>query len=443
MDAIALQSEPAGRSQFKEYEPWHFGDQRYAGVGRVGFGDTIPHVGSAVALVDLDMDFLKANLGSRSLLDVRDAIGNEEHLSRSPSTASTDSNPPGYSLPSSPGHSAGGSPWLSSGFVDPASACSSSDRGSPAQTGYDFSFVARQAKPRLSLKRRRAVSDVDGPDTASQGCKKRRLRRYMVTSRLSRPFSQPATHIINREFVACGNKQFLKLAAIVSARRTGSAASTPAHHANHPGPSTLLRRAAAWNRFRLSVNESAAERDDDDGEGLATYAASLQHSHCMGPVVGARFPVTSSPAPLPIGLAPAFGTTRQSVPPFQSSLAAADARPRPTAPRLKAAEAARLKLPPLPPKDRAVRPPVLWGSARISHPELDLFEDEGLVDQEVAFPSSEHESRYEPTDEPDDVYADFGVIFGGGSADDESSDDEQDHYEDYMDDLDGIPWTAR
>jgi hypothetical protein len=46
------------------------------------------------------------------------------------------------------------------------------------------------------FKRRRALSDVDGD--GNEGRKKRRLRLYLITSRLSRPFSQPATNIVNR-----------------------------------------------------------------------------------------------------------------------------------------------------------------------------------------------------------------------------------------------------
>ncbi|KAG9237734.1 hypothetical protein BJ875DRAFT_357084, partial [Amylocarpus encephaloides] len=45
-------------------------------------------------------------------------------------------------------------------------------------------------------KRRRALSDVDGD--GNEGRKKRRLRLHLITSRLSRPFSQPATNIVNR-----------------------------------------------------------------------------------------------------------------------------------------------------------------------------------------------------------------------------------------------------
>ncbi|EPE29533.1 hypothetical protein GLAREA_00693 [Glarea lozoyensis ATCC 20868] len=47
-----------------------------------------------------------------------------------------------------------------------------------------------------SFKRRRALSDVDGG--GNEGRKKRRLRLHLITSRLSLPFSQPATNIVNR-----------------------------------------------------------------------------------------------------------------------------------------------------------------------------------------------------------------------------------------------------
>jgi len=46
-----------------------------------------------------------------------------------------------------------------------------------------------------SFKRRRALSDVDGD--GNEGRKKRRLRLHLITSRLSRPFSQPATNIVD------------------------------------------------------------------------------------------------------------------------------------------------------------------------------------------------------------------------------------------------------
>lgn len=82
---------------------------------------------------------------------------------------------------------------------------------------------------------------------------------------------------------------------------------------------------------------------------------------------------------------------------------------------------------------RSSRPPAIVAG---------LDDDEYLDDEEASFPTSEYESRYDLAEEPDDVYADFGIIFSGGNVDD-FADGEGDHYDDYMDDMDGIPWTVR
>ena len=77
---------------------------------------------------------------------------------------------------------------------------------------------------------------------------------------------------------------------------------------------------------------------------------------------------------------------------------------------------------------------------RTTRPLIDIDDVDALDDDSVAFPTSEHESRY--GDEPDDVYTDFGLIFGGeGEPDDDEGPSEL--YEDYLDDVDGIPWNAR
>lgn len=440
MDAMVLQPEPVAQSSFEQYGPWHFRDQRYTEGGRIVFEETLLHVAPAVA--GLDTGFLK--MVSRDPSPQSPGTPNLAHEDEQcppdpTSTASSDPPSSNYGLPLATIQSPIGVPWLSRTPLDAISAFSFTHAVSPVAQAFDFSNVTQSQKPQRSVKRRRAVSDVDGPNTASQGCKKRRLRRDMVTSRLSRPFSEPATHIINREFLRTGDNQFFKLAAIMSARRMSSAASTLLHQTSHPSPSSLLRRAAVINRFRLNVKNRATQRGDDAVADQAANAALLQQNHGVGFVVGARFPVTSSSATLIAG-ASGLRDVQQNPLPFQLSLAAVEARPRPTSPRLKATEASRLKLPPSP-RIRPVRSAEL-GSSRSSSL-ADLQDDEGLDEQEVAFPTSEHESRYESTDEPDDVYADFGMIFGDGSAEDEDEDDEDDHYEDYMDDMDGIPWTVR
>ena len=61
----------------------------------------------------------------------------------------------------------------------------------------------------------------------------------------------------------------------------------------------------------------------------------------------------------------------------------------------------------------------------------------------MAFPTSELESRYDDDSEDDGdgggVYADFSVIFGGAAG---CEDDDEEGVEDYMDEVDGIPWAV-
>ncbi|MCJ1482608.1 hypothetical protein MMC06_002774 [Schaereria dolodes] len=51
---------------------------------------------------------------------------------------------------------------------------------------------------RQSLKRTRSRADVDGEGSENVQKKKRRLRLNLITSRLSRPYASPTTHIITR-----------------------------------------------------------------------------------------------------------------------------------------------------------------------------------------------------------------------------------------------------
>lgn len=80
------------------------------------------------------------------------------------------------------------------------------------------------------FKRRRALSDVDGD--GNEGRKKRRLRLQFITSRLSRPFSQPASNIVER-----GGS----LPALFGAR-------------NKTLGKNILRKAAIMNRVRIRMD---------------------------------------------------------------------------------------------------------------------------------------------------------------------------------------------
>ena len=86
-----------------------------------------------------------------------------------------------------------------------------------------------------SWKRSRALADVDGDNSDTRQRKKRRLRLDLITSRLSRPYASPATHIISRNAVKLGvwtgrryigRNVFRKAAILNSMRRDRAAALT-------------------------------------------------------------------------------------------------------------------------------------------------------------------------------------------------------------------------
>ncbi|ROV90100.1 hypothetical protein VMCG_09775 [Cytospora schulzeri] len=167
----------------------------------------------------------------------------------------------------------------------------------------DFQIFRTPERPpefcRTASKRRRAIHDVDGPHTGTLGCKKRRLRRELITSRLSRPFSSPATHILNRE-AAAGGKRFLKMAAAAAARKVTSvviptppptdwdlgakvaaaqvATVIPANNIHPLAPAEMIRRAAIMNRFRIRVCDEARQRGDRTDLELTASAALLRAS---------------------------------------------------------------------------------------------------------------------------------------------------------------------
>lgn len=58
--------------------------------------------------------------------------------------------------------------------------------------------------PLSVLKRARARADVDGEGSENIQKKKRRLRLNLITSRLSKPYATPATHIISRNALRIG-----------------------------------------------------------------------------------------------------------------------------------------------------------------------------------------------------------------------------------------------
>lgn len=282
-------------------------------------------------------------------------------------------------------------------------------------------------------KRGRALHDVDGPGTGSLSCKKRRLRLHLVTSRLSQPYSWPATHILNRE---SGDdspvlSRFLKFAAMGALKKAGH-------------QSALVRKAAILNRVRIGVRQAAVLRGHTVIAGMAARGNSLSHGLQLvttsNTSTGARFPGLA-PNPYDHPMPPAWRPHTTAFHPSPPRLSPPD-RGGSTSSSVSSSEDispnSMTTCRPSPPA-RSSLPP------RPSPLSLQV-EDE----DEVSFPSPDLETRYADLsdDDLDDVYADFGVLFGSGSRSPEggSGNGEAgggDHfYEEYLDELDGIRWVA-
>ncbi|RDA93530.1 hypothetical protein CP533_3991 [Ophiocordyceps camponoti-saundersi (nom. inval.)] len=128
-------------------------------------------------------------------------------------------------------------------------------RPAPARTTTSqFLPIASLLNPHTGgLKRRRSDDDVDGPDTAKLSSKKRRLARRLVTSRLSSPYSQPASHIHGR---SDANALITGRASKAEAALAAAAATAAAHQRlPHATSTTSFLRLCAMNRVRQRLRE--------------------------------------------------------------------------------------------------------------------------------------------------------------------------------------------
>ncbi|KAI1636296.1 hypothetical protein F4809DRAFT_641692 [Biscogniauxia mediterranea] len=234
--------------------------------------------------------------------------------------------------------------------------------------------------PPLPLKRARPAHDVDGPETHTLAIKKRRLRLVLVTSRLSRPFSAPATHICPRR------------------ERLGTTTAQAAQY-------------YANGRFRLLLLCVARRMGMGMGVGIGMGAGGhyVRKAAILNRAMGARRAAGAAGA--------AMGGRGVLI---------ASSRPveqRPLAERS----------PPLP-------PPPSPSPSPPSSKRVDIIAAE--EDAEISFPGSavRYADLSDEDDTGDDVYADFGVLFGPGAA--EGGGGGKADYEGYLDELDGIRWGA-
>ncbi|KAI1306647.1 hypothetical protein F5Y03DRAFT_136617 [Xylaria venustula] len=325
-------------------------------------------------------------------------------------------------------------------------------------------------------KRIRTPDDVDGPGTAALSCKKRRLLLHLVTSRLSRPFSLPATHILIRE---SGNNmpvlhRIQQLAALGARPRQKGA--------------LLVRKAAILNRVRIGVRQAAVSRGHTVMADLAARGNALHH--------GLLLVTTPTPAMFPAGMSNT-NTGEQHVPTMPVALGQGFVPPvwRPHTTSFH------------PPIDRGLQPSHLHqhhnqqqqynynrdihATTTANATETNAYHNTNVAapirtnytythnkyprattpeqppppapppsdtatysDEEdnTAFPAASFHDRYADLsdDDMDDVYADFGVLFGSSprspdranaAAGGGSPPVEEQFYEEYLDELDGIPWV--
>ncbi|KAI1161898.1 hypothetical protein F5B18DRAFT_653184 [Nemania serpens] len=334
--------------------------------------------------------------------------------------------------------------------------------------------TALALRPNLK-KRVRLPDDVDGPGTATLPVKKRRLLLRLVTSRLSRPFSLPATHILIRE--SSDNMPVLhriqQLAMTLGARRAGR-------------ETALVRKAAILNRVRIGVRQAAMSRGHVIMADLAARGNTLDHGLLLVTTaasgdMGAMYPVAGGgqglvalrghgPGHGPGIVPPVWQPHTTSFHPllthdhYQQHLTrGVDATKRSEMRHVGANQAgihsydsaaAHMRTDPHPQKE-AHAEPERCASSPLRHiasaPAIPPAHAADASDEEdnTAFPSSSFCDRYADLsdDDMDDVYADFGVLFGSGACSPEaraggSPPIEEQFYEEYLDELDGIPWVV-
>ena len=290
-----------------------------------------------------------------------------------------------------------------------------------------FSFDHPDHELSRGIKRLRLGQDVDGPNTAGLCCKKRRLRADLIISRLSQSFSQPATHILNREGMKCGDKRFLKMAtSIDTGRRIAHQHATSFRRFSIMNS---LRKRLGVGRFgnpRGSVSQAAPARELDATARAPSNPQSLQVA------TGATYWRPSGVSAINLGGSP--GTLVTDRPPHHGPKSTTLSVPRvskPAALPMPSADFAATKER-TSPRIHAVRSPE-------SHSSPGTSLDDGEEDS-FAFLHLGYDDYGDDADDPEHVYSDFGAIFRGSSPDSQPTEDTS--YEEYLDELDGISWVT-
>ena len=280
------------------------------------------------------------------------------------------------------------------------------------------------------IKRRRCISDVEGFNTGDLSVKKRRLRADLITSRLSQPYSQPATHILNREGQEAGDKRFLKMATSVDMTRR------IAHlHA------TSFLRFSIMNCIRKRLGQGQPARNQEQEIAAITSKATSKPNWKPPMLQDSATSRSLRIAPTGTGLAGPQGVILSTKPqpnqqihkPFQHSKPTSCRLSKPAALPLPVGDVAATKKR-TSPRLFPIRSPELRPT--VSLPPLDDLEEDSF-----AYMHPADDDWNDIGDDQDSVYSDFSVVFGQNG---ESTGEEDDRsYEEYLDELDGICWMSR
>ncbi|ROW04915.1 hypothetical protein VPNG_07016 [Cytospora leucostoma] len=248
----------------------------------------------------------------------------------------------------------------------------------------------------------------------------------------------------------------------------------PANNIHSLAPAEMIRRAAIMNRFRIRVCEEARQRGDRTDLEMTASAALLRAGatglHGVGFLAdmrASRGVVAADPQP---HLPPQQAISKWSTSSTLTSASRATVPPvvaRPVAPQSSSLSSTTARLSPSESPSKAINTPDPNDSfscqKSIRSQELPAVRPhivEPAGDEEtLSFSATDYSDDFAEPDESD-IYSDFSVIFGNGGGSDSSDSAEdlgkydqrcsaegdsgaREHVEDYMDDLDGIPWDAR
>jgi hypothetical protein len=210
---------------------------------------------------------------------------------------------------------------------------------SDADAGAATATAMTDGRWRRPPKRHRPLTDVDGERSSKKRKKKRRLRLFLITSRLSRPFSAPPTYIAHCRGTAPvvvpvvlakprapGHDVLRKAAIINNARLCGLAAARPAARPAAwlpPRPVELVRRgggmAAAAAKCVVGRGRHASSS--------SSPAASSQTSQCLLLSSSATLPSSSTSTSTSIAADSEAGLVVPRLQPFCAGAARASPAP--------------------------------------------------------------------------------------------------------------------